>query len=467
MGGKTQGDGPILGLNAIAHLFKHPQSKERFHSGPASRATTLDSPSHASLEHGNLEAPRVLQRRPTDIQNLRTVKTKAGYAKVQNACARARRYNFQWIWIDSCCINKESSAELSEATLRAHQDMMSIRASSRYLQNTSLTIFSSVPSAINSMFQYCGDAGSSFRGSKWFRRGWTLQELLAPEYVVFLDKDWIRIGTRWSLRDVVSAVTTIPIGVFEGRDVTEFSIAQRMSWAALREMTRPEDQAYWLMGIFGVNMPPIYEEGGEKAFVRLQQEIIKVSDDRSIFAWVAIPSQRDQTGGLLATSPYQFGMSGEDKASRSNLIDDRYSSYSFGNNGLRIHLPLELLSSSQVWKSYLIGGSRAEKLLTAQNLASGLWGSPDDSDYSYNYNCLTASVEERKNLQLETHLLRLKWELKGINKPSGERHQECRSDEEENEDEDEDEDYKSSGKQDHWGDEDEDEDEGLWSEDTD
>ncbi|KAF5368958.1 hypothetical protein D9758_003060 [Tetrapyrgos nigripes] len=286
-----------------------------------------------------------------DIQNLDIAKSKAGFRKVLGACARARRYHFDWIWIDSCCINKESSAELSEA--------------------------------LNSMYQYYEDAAvcyvylsdvsgeyhprnekSNFRDSRWFKRGWTLQELLAPEFVVFLDKDWERIGTRWSLQDVVSAATGIPVDVFKGFVIDKYSVAQRMSWAAFRETTRPEDQAYCLLGIFGVSMSPIYGEGGARAFMRLQQEIIRISDDRSIFAWVAAPpteeelkeqwqdpytppANKDIPRGLLARSPYEFRMSGYVQASNVELIGNgNKSSYSFGNNGLHIHLPLNTTSSS-------------------------------------------------------------------------------------------------------------------------
>ncbi|THU85151.1 hypothetical protein K435DRAFT_869584 [Dendrothele bispora CBS 962.96] len=108
-----------------------------------------------------------------------------------------------------------------------------------------------------------------------------------------------------------------------------------MSWASSRKTTRPEDMAYCLMGIFGVNMPPIYGEGEAKAFMRLQQEIIKWSDDYSIFAWVAPSEDHKETRGLFARSPSEFRLSGEVGISKSNA-----TSFSFGNNGLRIHLPL-------------------------------------------------------------------------------------------------------------------------------
>ncbi|KAF5343225.1 hypothetical protein D9758_013393 [Tetrapyrgos nigripes] len=295
-----------------------------------------DIPPYAILSHTWEKEEVTFQ----DIQNLETARLKTGYAKIQNACTRARRYNFEWIWIDSCCINKESSAELSEAINSMYQYYEDAAVCYVYLYDVSIEFHPRNPK-------------STFKDSRWFKRGWTLQELLAPDYVVFLDKDWVRIGTRWTLRDVVSAITSIPVEVFEGWDINTYSVAQRMSWAALRETTRAEDQAYSLMGIFGVSMPPIYGEGGAKAFMWLQQEIIKISDDRSIFAWVTASSEHDENRGLLAKSPYEFRMSGEVKASESDRIGDR-SLYSFGNNGLRIHLPLESAGDDDVFLASLL-----------------------------------------------------------------------------------------------------------------
>ncbi|THV05667.1 HET-domain-containing protein [Dendrothele bispora CBS 962.96] len=283
-----------------------------------------DVPKYAILSHTwySTEEEVIFQ----DLQKPEVAgeKTK-GWRKVKRACAYAQMYQFEWIWIDSCCINKESSAELSEA--------------------------------INSMFQYYIDAEicyvylsdvlakedprdvkSTFRQSRWFKRGWTLQELLAPAYVEFLSEDWTKIGTKWSLCDAISAITTIPHPVLKNGDLDKYSIAQKMSWAAMRKTTRAEDQAYCLMGLFGVSMPPIYGEGGAKAFMRLQQEIIKISEDRSIFAWIAAADD-GQPRGLLARSPYEFRSSGDVGISDSDALDTK-SSFSFNNNGLHIHLPL-------------------------------------------------------------------------------------------------------------------------------
>ncbi|KAF5363030.1 hypothetical protein D9758_012612 [Tetrapyrgos nigripes] len=199
--------------------------------------------------------------RSFDIQAfLPPTKLKRGCTKVVHACFHARNSAFDWIWIDSCCINKESSTELSEAINSRYQYYADAVVYYVYLFDVSGKLHPKNPA-------------SDFNRSKWFTRGWTLQ--VAPEFILFFDRDWTKIGTRWSLRDVISVVTTIPIDVLEDCPIDEYSVAQKMmSWAAHRKTTRPEDEAYCLMGIFGVSMSPIYGEGGEKAFMRLQQEII-------------------------------------------------------------------------------------------------------------------------------------------------------------------------------------------------
>ncbi|KAB8211678.1 ankyrin repeat-containing domain protein [Aspergillus parasiticus] len=184
----------------------------------------------------------------------------------------------------TCCIDKTSSAELSE----------SLNSMYRWYQEAGVC------------YAYLADVPSKpFAKSRWFKRGWTLQELIAPSTVIFLDHEWNELGTRESLQDVLSDITSIPVGILVGEDDVETaSVAQRMSWAARRETTRIEDRAYCLMGLFGINMPPIYGEG-KNAFIRLQEEIMKVLDDHSIFAWRS-DSEEENHGGLLATSPDAF-----------------------------------------------------------------------------------------------------------------------------------------------------------------
>lgn len=148
---------------------------------------------------------------------------------------------------------------------------------------------------------------SAFRKSKWFTRGCTLQELLAPSLVVLFSRGWVQIGTKSSLSDTIMEITRIePLDTFR-----EACIAQKMSWASCRETTRVEDIAYCLMGLFGVNMPPLYGEV-ENAFRRLQLEILNKEDDETIFAW----KKGCDSKLVLADSPSAFRSSGD--VQRSN-----------------------------------------------------------------------------------------------------------------------------------------------------
>ncbi|KAI1787820.1 heterokaryon incompatibility protein-domain-containing protein [Ganoderma leucocontextum] len=197
--------------------------------------------------------------------------------KIRNACAKARHDGFRWLWVDTCCIDKSNSTELSEA----------INSMYAWYQGAAMcyALLDDVP---NLKEEDPRKPASSFRRSKWYKRGWTLQELIAPRAVIFLSKSWEAIGAKRILADLIQDVTGIDQQVLtHRRKLEDVSIACRMSWAAGRETTRIEDQAYCLMGIFGVYMSTIYGEG-RHAFVRLQEEIIKKSSDQTIFAWGSI-----------------------------------------------------------------------------------------------------------------------------------------------------------------------------------
>ncbi|GLA96992.1 hypothetical protein AtubIFM57143_004475 [Aspergillus tubingensis] len=214
--------------------------------------------------------------------NAVSAKEKSGYKKIIQCCSVARADGYKYVWIDTCCIDKTSSAELSEA----------INSMYRWYQTSELcyAILADVQSE------------DEIDKSRWLTRGWTLQELIAPSKVVFLNERWELLGDRATLRDRLSEYTGIPAGILSGdEDLETSSVAQRMSWAAKRQTRRVEDRAYSLMGIFNVNMPLIYGEG-ENAFIRLQEEIMRISDDQSLFAWAS----SDDRGGLLATSPAAF-----------------------------------------------------------------------------------------------------------------------------------------------------------------
>jgi len=303
----------------------------------------LSTPEYAILSHTWGEDEVLFNDIHDPAQSLPT--QKKGFAKVKGSCVQAQRDGYGYIWIDTCCIDKSSSAELSEA--------------------------------INSMFQwyynsdrcyaYLADVDSSKTGrvadltkSRWFTRGWTLQELIAPRDLRFFDRNWSFLGRRRAngenagnnnpydgedLADKISQATGVPVEVLHWypppqhvpsrmsgseswiipsamwdptrsnpakyadsvaltRALNSFSIAQKMSWAARRLTTRLEDQAYSLLGLFGVNMPLLYGEG-RRAFFRLQEELLRTSNDQSILAFVPY-SLEGQPCSLLADSPLCF-----------------------------------------------------------------------------------------------------------------------------------------------------------------
>ncbi|KAJ4176614.1 hypothetical protein NW755_014318 [Fusarium falciforme] len=308
--------------------------------------------------------------------------TKAGISKIVNACKLARAEQYDYLWVDTNCIDKTSSSELSEA--------------------------------INSMFQYYRDAGvcyayladvpgdshidsesgstlpewespdhpwSSFRRSAWFTRGWTLQELVAPRYVKFYSASWSLIGAKSGLVATISQITNIRSVFLSGHILMRASISERMSWVSNRVTTRPEDIAYCMMGIFDINMPLLYGEGGQKAFVRLQEEICRVSADQTILAWEYLLADNRHKGNFPAVryqhlvplvgptdqakehSPWDWSSSSHNhlsalapdpicfyaSAGLSPIVNDRDFErlpWVITNQGLSINLPLARICSS-------------------------------------------------------------------------------------------------------------------------
>jgi hypothetical protein len=205
---------------------------------------------------------------------------------------------------------------------------------------------------------------SAFRGSKWFTRGWTLQELIAPQVVEFFNESWIEIGTRLSLQQLIVSIT----GITHLFNFKEASVAQKMSWASKRETSRLEDRAYCLMGLFDVNMPPLYGEG-VNAFIRLQLEILSKHDDETIFAWNTPERLLPLIGeGLLAYSPAYFESSGS--YTRGNFDLDR-SPPTMTSKGLRMELKLFPSDRSQHWIDRYPTTCRAP-LNCATNISGGV-----------------------------------------------------------------------------------------------
>ncbi len=192
-------------------------------------------------------------------------KKKPGYAKLQFCAAQAAKVGITYFWVDTCCIDKSSSAELTEA----------INSMFKWYRNSAIcyVYLSDVFSCINAT------PGSNqqpiITNSRWFERGWTLQELLAPQHVVFFSRDGTRLGDKSSLAKEIALSTSIPRAVIENGPGLMFKCTteERMNWAMFRRTKREEDAAYCLFGIFEVQMPLIYGEGKANAYSRLKKEV--------------------------------------------------------------------------------------------------------------------------------------------------------------------------------------------------
>ncbi|KAK5104995.1 maturation of 5S rRNA [Lithohypha guttulata] len=267
-----------------------------------------------------------------------------GFWKIEKCCQQARVQGLKYAWVDTCCIDKSSSAELSEAI----NSMFRWYADASQCYVYMVDVISETKSSVDDftiqpweeLYPVLGYdtpvpvVEAQFCQSKWFRRGWTLQELLAPRDVLFFDKHWTYLGQKARLTSLIHEATAIDaVVLLSNSELLTRSVAQRMSWAANRKTTRLEDIAYSLLGIFDVNMPLLYGEG-EKAFLRLQYAILDSSDDESLFAWTGVHEHGD---GLLAPHPSHFAQAGEIDRDRSW---DRPTAYSMTNKGINIQLDL-------------------------------------------------------------------------------------------------------------------------------
>lgn len=210
------------------------------------------------------------------------------FDKIRQTCHQAKECGLEWAWVDTCCIDKRSSAELSEAINSMFNWYRDALACFVYLED----------------FDAAGRVDAAVRfpdetPCRWFTRGWTLQELIAPQSITFLDKNWRYFGTNYGLANELARVTTIPIAVIRGTfSVRSYSIAARMSWASDRNTTRIEDIAYCLLGIFDINLPLLYGEG-MRAFSRLQDELLRVSDDETLLLGEQSPAAYRRFGGAV------------------------------------------------------------------------------------------------------------------------------------------------------------------------
>jgi hypothetical protein len=239
-----------------------------------------------------------------------------GYRKVKAFCEEAKRNDFQYGWTDTCCIDKKSSAELGEAINSMYMWYERAEICYAYLCDV--------------------EGRDNIAQSSWFTRGWTLQELLAPTRLHFYDSGWSPIASKYGMSSELEGITGIPPLALHNFRHDGFCIAEKMAWAARRQTTREEDSAYCLLGLFNVNMPLLYGEGS-KAFLRLQEEIMKVSTDLSILLWQGSASPMN---GMLAAAPSAFKKDGRNPLdqARHNFLFDIPRGWTTNNAGTDIQL---------------------------------------------------------------------------------------------------------------------------------
>ncbi|KIJ07196.1 hypothetical protein PAXINDRAFT_103062 [Paxillus involutus ATCC 200175] len=289
----------------IVDLFKksqqHANLTQRLKSTALSKRTDLikssigDYFSYATLSH------RWGDREPLhkDLQASTThaLQPSSGVEKLLGFCAVARERGFRWAWSDTCCIDKTSSAELQE----------SINSMFHWYRASGLTIV------------YLADVAVTeedvLKRSKWFRRGWTLQELLAPRAIQFYKSDWTSYIFRPDgivatdndkaipeFAQLLSEAARVDVKYLTNFAPGTENVREKLRWVAHRATTKMEDMAYCLTGIFGVFIPVLYGEK-EFAFSRLQEELLKRSNDTSLFDWVGEPSRLNS---CLASHPRCF-----------------------------------------------------------------------------------------------------------------------------------------------------------------
>lgn len=309
-------EGGIPQYAILSHTWGEPEDEVTFQDMARLRQSSSEYPYSATIQ-------------ATDIE----IRRKPGMEKILFACQQAKKDSLEWAWVDTCCIDKTSSAELDESITSMYR---------WYEQSTECYAFLS-----DFPYPMVGDMfASRLRTSRWITRGWTLQELIAPREVTFFGKAWERLGTRSSYSKVIHHITGVPEQLLKcdprspSSDPCHYSAAQKMSWAAGRQCKKVEDVAYCLLGLFDIYMPLHYGEGS-RAFVRLQEEIFRKTEDHSLFAWTGTAEDDlldcQTVDSIFASSPLNFVKSGDIVTFHEKLGTPAQIT----THGVKIHLPVE------------------------------------------------------------------------------------------------------------------------------
>jgi hypothetical protein len=234
---------------------------------------------------------------------------KPGYQKIVFCGKQAWEDGLRYFWVDTCCIDKSNSTELAEAINSMYKWYQNSARCYVYLDDVDGSSLAETASL------------QSFRESRWFQRGWTLQELISPKAVYFFSAEEKCIGSKEGLMQDIHEITGIPIRVLQGHSLSEFDVEERMLWAKCRRTTRPEDRAYSLLGIVGVFLPLIYGEGERGAFERLRREIHTRQDSTA-----GDPSANDPGQYLQPGQTTIVNRSNEGNAQELDVIHTRQGS---------------------------------------------------------------------------------------------------------------------------------------------
>lgn len=189
---------------------------------------------------------------------------KSGYDKIKFCGEQAAKDGLQYFWVDTCCIDKSDIDELTTAINSMFRWYRDAKKCYVYLADVS------APSHDRDIQPSQSTWEAAFRDSRWFTRGWTLQELIAPAKVQFFSKEGKRLGDKQSLEKLIEEITGIPIQALRGNPFSDFNITERIRWGTRRQTTKEEDTVYCLLGLCEVSMPPLYGEGKEVAMKRLR-----------------------------------------------------------------------------------------------------------------------------------------------------------------------------------------------------
>jgi heterokaryon incompatibility protein (HET) len=212
---------------------------------------------------------------------------KKGYQKLLFCGNQATADNLHYFWVDTCCIDKSNEKELTTAINSMFRWYQTAARCYVYLSDVSVLVQ-------DSQSRYINEWESAFRNSRWFTRGWTLQELLAPKTVLFYSRDHVRLGDKQSLEQQIRKITGIAVEALQGGYLGNFDVDERLRWAEERQTTEEEDKAYCLLGIFDVSLPLVYGEGYTKAMNRLLRQVkdsiqdVSQLESKSVMAYIGL-----------------------------------------------------------------------------------------------------------------------------------------------------------------------------------